>query len=81
MDISLRLDVWAAPFADHYAARFRAPSTADDPALAALVKALDRDVFATREAAAWQRRQYEAKAEASLRRELAAAPTRTASAR
>jgi RNA polymerase sigma factor (sigma-70 family) len=56
-------------------ARFRAPTTADDPALAALVKDLDSDVFATREEAARKLRGYGAKAEAALRRELAGAPS------
>jgi RNA polymerase sigma factor (sigma-70 family) len=56
-------------------ARFRAPTTSDDPALAALVKDLDSDVFATREAAARKLQGYGAKAEAALRRELAGTPS------
>jgi WD40 repeat protein len=56
-------------------ARFRAPAAKDDPLLAALVKDLDSDLFATREEAARKLRGYGAKAEAALRRELSGAPT------
>lgn len=56
-------------------ARFHAPATPDDPALAALVKDLDSNEFARREEAARKLREYGAKAEAALRRELAGAPT------
>jgi hypothetical protein len=52
--------------------RFRPAATPPDPALAALVRALDSDSFATREEATRKLRDYGAKAEPALRRELAA---------
>jgi RNA polymerase sigma factor (sigma-70 family) len=52
------------------AGRFRPPPA--DPALAALVKDLDSDVFATREEATRKLREFGPRAEPALRRELAA---------
>jgi RNA polymerase sigma factor (sigma-70 family) len=52
--------------------RFRPTPTPADPALAALVKDLDSEAFATREEATRKLRDYGAKAEPALRRELAA---------
>jgi RNA polymerase sigma factor (sigma-70 family) len=56
-------------------ARFRPVPVPADPALAALAKDLDSDVFATREEASRKLREYGTKAERALRRELAAAPS------
>jgi RNA polymerase sigma factor (sigma-70 family) len=50
--------------------------TPADPALAALIKDLDSDVFATREEATRKLREYGPKAESVLRRELAATASR-----
>jgi HEAT repeat protein len=52
------------------ASRFRPPPA--DPALSALIKDLDSEVFATREEATRKLREYGPKAESVLRRELAA---------
>jgi RNA polymerase sigma factor (sigma-70 family) len=57
------------------AVKFRARATPDDAALAALIKDLDRDVFATREEASRKLRAYGAKAEPALRRLLAGSPS------
>jgi hypothetical protein len=54
------------------ASRFRSAPMPPDPALAALVKDLDSEVFANREEATRKLREYGAKAEPVLRRELAA---------
>ncbi len=51
-------------------ARFRPPPQAVDPALAGLVRDLDSDAFATRDRASRKLREYGAKAEPLLRREL-----------
>jgi RNA polymerase sigma factor (sigma-70 family) len=55
--------------------RFRPPSMPVDPALAGLIRDLDSDAFATRDRASRKIREYGAKAEPLLRRELAGAPT------
>jgi RNA polymerase sigma factor (sigma-70 family) len=54
------------------ASRFRLAPTPNDPALAALVKDLDSEVFATREEATRKLRELGPKAEPALRRELSA---------
>lgn len=56
-------------------AQFRPPAATSDPTIAALIKELDSDDFAAREAASAGLRALGTKAEASLRRQLAAAPT------
>jgi RNA polymerase sigma factor (sigma-70 family) len=56
-------------------ARFRPPAIAIDPELAALLRDLDSDVFSTRETASRKLREYGAKAEPALRRELARSPS------
>jgi hypothetical protein len=60
---------------DLLTARFRPPATSVDPALTALLRDLDSDLFSTREAASRQLREYGARAEPALRRELARSPT------
>lgn len=55
--------------------RFRAQSSPADAAIGALVKALDSDAFATREAAMRQLRKHGATAEPALRRALDANPS------
>ncbi len=57
------------------ARRFRPPASPVDPTLAALLKDLDSDVFATREEASRKLRKYGAKAEPVLRRALAGTPS------
>jgi hypothetical protein len=57
-----------------FASRFRPPPA--DSALAALIKDLDSDGFATREEATRKLREYGPKAESVLRRELAATASR-----
>jgi RNA polymerase sigma factor (sigma-70 family) len=57
------------------AARFRPAPAPADPAVAALVKDLDSDAFATREEATRRLRELGAKAEPALRRVLASAPS------
>jgi RNA polymerase sigma factor (sigma-70 family) len=56
-------------------AKFPVVPTPADPALTALVKDLDSDMFATREEASRKLREYGTKAERALRRELAAGPS------
>jgi RNA polymerase sigma factor (sigma-70 family) len=55
--------------------RFRPVAAPADPAIAALVKDLDSDTFATREEATRRLREYGAKAEPALRRVLASSPS------
>jgi hypothetical protein len=63
------------PDAALLAAKFRPPAQPDNPMLAALVKDLDSDVFATREEASRKLRELGLKAEPILRRALARAPS------